>query len=67
MRMDDKRRQLQKKYRQKIEQNRLDKKANNKEKLLVVIVLFLLVLIILLFQDVFINPNNRIIRITSQD
>ncbi len=64
MRMDDKRRQLQKKYRQEIKQKRVDEKGENKEKLLIVTVLFLIIIIIILFQDVFVNPN-RIIRIIS--
>jgi hypothetical protein len=64
MRMDDKRRKIQKKYRQEIEQ-KVDGKVSNKERLLIITVLFLIVIIIILFQDVFVNPNNRIIRIIS--
>ena len=64
MRMDDKRRQVQKKYRQEIEQKRVDEKVKNKEKLVIAIVLLLIVIIIILSQYVFVNPT-RTIRIIS--
>ncbi|WP_286228461.1 hypothetical protein [Neobacillus mesonae] len=56
MRMNDKRKQVQENYKQKIKQKRVHEKNKNIESLLIVAILLLIIILVILFNGIFFQP-----------
>ncbi|MEH7356777.1 hypothetical protein V7150_25035 [Neobacillus drentensis] len=63
MKLDDKRKKIQLKYRQKIKQQAENHKNHRKETAVIAVVLILIVLLSIFFNDIFNPKPDRIIKI----